>query len=380
MHVIHTVGPISDEASGLAYVVPRIAKVTSSLGLYVELCSIGDAREEVEDSFVFRQFEWNFRNLPLARRLMFSQSMLKALGKSKADVFHNHGLWLMPNVYPGSIASKKGKPLILSPHGMLAPAALQISSLRKKMFACAFYKAMFQSTSVFHATSEQEMIDIRSFGLKQPIAIIPNGIDVPQADPIKKLNATQNLLYFGRLHPIKNLELLIRAWQEVETRYPSWSLSICGPGEPGYVHQLKHLVQSMQVNRIKFLDPVYGDAKHALYQNSSVYVLPSKSENFAMTVAEALANGVPVITNKGAPWSQVKSKGCGWWVEHGQDSLVAVLDQALSLPPEELNKMGARGRAWMEQAYGWEAISQQMVEVYNWAIEGHGKPECLRVD
>lgn len=380
LRVVHTIGSVNDEAAGPSYSVRRLAQTTSDLGVDVELYSVGDSCSKGEGSFMSRQFDWSFRNLPLACRLRFSRSMLKSLRMSNADILHNHGLWLMPNVYAGWAASSNGKPLIVSPRGMLAPAALQISAVRKKLFSGAFREAMLKSATIFHATGEQEMLDIRSFGLKQPVAIIPNGVDLPQIRVGKEPGAKQTLLYFGRLHPIKNLELLIRAWQAVEPSYPNWFLSICGPGEPGYVRELKLLVQSMQVDRVDFLDPVYGKAKHALYQNSSVYVLPSKSENFAMTVAEALANGIPVIANKGSPWSQVEPNRCGWWVDHGQDSLVAVLDQALSLPPEELARMGARGRTWMEAAYGWEAISQQMVEVYRWAIEGQRKPECLRMD
>jgi glycosyltransferase involved in cell wall biosynthesis len=109
-------------------------------------------------------------------------------------------------------------------------------------------------------------------------------------------------------------------------------------------------------------------------------VLATRHENFANTVAEALAASVPVISTKGAPWAGLESERCGWWIDHGHEPMAAALDKAIKLPAEVLTQMGARGRAWMARDFSWERIADDMLAVYAWVASGAERPASVRLD
>jgi glycosyltransferase involved in cell wall biosynthesis len=124
---------------------------------------------------------------------------------------------------------------------------------------------------------------------------------------------------------------------------------------------------------------VYGDAKRALYRQAALHVLPSHSENFGMTVAESLAQGTPVITTHGTPWSGLEREGCGWWIELGVEPLAQALATATREAPEALRARGERGRAWMRRDFSWDSIARQMAEVYAWLRDGGPAPPTVRL-
>ncbi|HET9160283.1 MAG TPA: glycosyltransferase, partial [Caulobacteraceae bacterium] len=108
-------------------------------------------------------------------------------------------------------------------------------------------------------------------------------------------------------------------------------------------------------------------------------VLPTLNENFALTVAEALASGLPVVVTKGAPWSDVEVQGCGWWVDVGAEPLTEGLRAAMSLTDERLRAMGEAGRAWMARDFSWAHIAREMLAVYRW-LSGEGeRPACVKL-
>ncbi len=109
-------------------------------------------------------------------------------------------------------------------------------------------------------------------------------------------------------------------------------------------------------------------------------MLPTRNENFAMTVAESLAAATPVICTKGAPWAGLAANGCGWWIDHGSEALAAALDQAMTLPPDRLRAMGERGRAWMQRDFAWDGVAVRMAAVYRWLARGGDRPAFVRTD
>ena len=116
------------------------------------------------------------------------------------------------------------------------------------------------------------------------------------------------------------------------------------------------------------------------FADADLYVLPTHSENFGMTVAESLAAGTPVIVTKGAPWSEVNKRGVGWCIDIGAQPLVNCLREALSLPRSDLQEMGARGSEWMELEFAWRPIAESMSGVYQWLLGQGDRPDCVYVD
>jgi glycosyltransferase involved in cell wall biosynthesis len=185
------------------------------------------------------------------------------------------------------------------------------------------------------------------------------------------------VLSLGRIHPKKGLECLVRAWAKVEGVYPGWWLRIVGPAELGHDAQLKALVATLKLSRVSIEPAIYGVEKDSAFRESDFFVLPTLNENFAMTVAESLAAGTPVISTKGAPWAGLEVERCGWWINHGIQPLAAALSGAMALPRADLRVMGARGRAWMARDFGWDAIASKMAVVYAWLAGKAAPPEWV---
>jgi glycosyltransferase involved in cell wall biosynthesis len=329
----------------------------------------------------------DYAHVPILRHLRRSSGLASALSNTTptVDVVHSHGLWLMPNIEAGRAAMHEGKPLVVSPRGMLSPAALSFSRLKKRVFWTLFQGPATRTAACLHATSTQEYEEIRSFGLKNPVAVISNGIDLPTlgkpaCEPRITRAVTRVVLSLGRIHPKKGLDRLLHAWSMIEARYPCWRLRLIGPDEAGHADQLRALADSLGLIHAVIEGPVFGGEKWDVYRNADVFVLASQNENFGLTVAEALAAGTPVISTKGAPWSGLEHEQCGWWIDQGIQHLAAALERAMALPRSELLRMGEKGRAWMSREFSWERAAQDMLAVYRWLAYDREPPRTVRFD
>jgi len=171
---------------------------------------------------------------------------------------------------------------------------------------------------------------------------------------------------------------LIAAWATLKPA--DWRLVIAGPDEGGHLAEVIEAAKSYGVlDAVDFVGEVEGAAKTSIYQSAHLFVLPTYSENFGVVVAEALSYGLPVITTRGAPWSDIETFGCGWWINIGKEPLVHALKQALGLTELQLQEMGSRGRIYAER-YDWSDIAAKMTSVYSWILGGAIKPDCVRLD
>jgi glycosyltransferase involved in cell wall biosynthesis len=378
LRILHIIPSISDEAGGPSYSVLRLCESLIAQGDAVALATLDWSPMNSPPLFL--------RRFPLGlgpRRLGSSPAMLAWLAKSaragEADLMHNHSLWMMPNVYPGWIAKKSGLPLVVSPRGTLSNWAFGSGSLVKRWFWPWLQHPALQPATCFHATSQAEYRDIRRMGFRQAVAIIPNGIDIPEWTP-KATGPTRTLLFLGRIHPVKGLDGLLRAWAIVQSRFPHWQLRVVGPDNRGYLHTMRQLAATLKLERVVFQGALFGADKWRAYRDADLFVLPTHSENFGMSVAEALAAGTPAIVTHGAPWQGLEPHGAGWWIGSGVDPLVACLESALSCSPGEMEAMGRQGRAWMDAQFSWQRIGQQMAQTYRWLIQGGSLPDWVRLD
>jgi glycosyltransferase involved in cell wall biosynthesis len=139
------------------------------------------------------------------------------------------------------------------------------------------------------------------------------------------------------------------------------------------------LAAGLKLERVVFRGALFGEDKLRAYRAASLFVLPTHSENFAITVAEAMAAGTPVIVTVGAPWSALPREGAGWWIDIGVEPLIACLEEALALAPERLTQMGATARHWMIRDYSWQHIAERCAVTYRWLVQGGDVPEWVRL-
>ena len=145
------------------------------------------------------------------------------------------------------------------------------------------------------------------------------------------------------------------------------------------LEELKEIVAERKLPRVSFVGVINGHAKYEFLADADIYVLPSDTENFGVTAAEALASGTPVIASQGTPWQGIEREKCGRWVPIGVEPLVMALDELMSTSDEERVAMGARGREWMGRDFSWKGIGAKMKATYEWLLGKGEKPEWVRV-
>lgn len=370
--LIHVVPAVAEEASGPTYSIKRLCSELSRQEK-LNLVTLEFAPFENAPSFL-RQFPVGFGPRRLGRSPLMLRWLTEQARAGNVDIIHNHSLWMMPNVYPGWVARRFNVPLVVSPRGTLSHVAFYTGSPAKRIFWPVLQKPALEPVTAFHATAMSEYEDIRRMGFRQPVAVVPNGVDVHEFGP-KSAATSRILLFLGRIHKIKGLDMLLPAWQAVQNRFPDWMLRVAGPDNGGYLHEIKSLAERLHLKRIEFVGPVYGEAKWLMYRNADLFVLPTYSENFGMSVAESLASGTPAVVTKGAPWHGLGIHNAGQWIDIGVDPLVASLEEHMGRSPSDLAAMGNRGREWVLRDFSWERVGEQMRETYQWLSNNGPQPD-----
>jgi glycosyltransferase involved in cell wall biosynthesis len=375
MRLIHTVPSVSEEATGPSYSVVRLCESLIAEGQDVTLAVLDWTPMTSPPQFM-KAFPLGVGPRRLGRSPEMRRWLTEQARSRSVEIIHNNSLWMMTNVYPGVVARKYNVPLVISPRGTLSEWAMQHGSVVKRLFWPLVQKPALAATVCFHATAEPEYENIRRMGFRQPVAVIPNGIDIPPVAS-KQAGISRTLLFLGRVHPSKGLDMLLQAWQVVQDRFPDWRLVIAGPDNGGYLIKMQDLAAQLHLKRVDFVGVLKGRQKWEAYRAADLFVLPTYSENFGMTVAEALAAGVPAIVSKGAPWERLEGKKAGWWIDIGFDPLVTCLNHALGLAPDVLAEMGQRGHGWMEEEFSWERVGTLMSRTYEWILKGGERPEWV---
>lgn len=378
---VHVVPSIANEASGPSYSVVRLCEALKDIGNETKLCVLEPIPSDTECDFI-KGFSYGMGPKRIGNSPQMESWLRQQATSGKVSILHNHSLWMMPNIYPARAVRGTSCNLVVSPRGTMSDWAWRHSANIKRVFWFLLQKKALEDATGFVATAQSEYEDIRNRGFTQPVAIIPNGVDVPDSEI--KANVTEDgprkLLFLSRIHPKKGIENLLRAWGVVEEHHLDWQLNIAGPDNGGYLYEMKRLANKLSLKRCYFTGPLYGKKKKDAYAGAELYVLPTHSENFGMTVAEALASGTPAIVTKGAPWEGLEREKAGWWIDIGIEPLIAALDDALGRSQQELAAMGENGRNWMIRDYSWEKIARDMALFYDWLIKGGETPGFVFVD
>ena len=336
-----------------------------------------------DDSLMGIGEEW-IKTVPNDYRtpLSLSRNMSRFLENSDYDIYHTNGMWMHINHSTCAIARKKGKPYIITPHGMLYPEALARSAWKKWPMRKLWFDRDILNASCIHATCDKEMENIRLLGYKGPIAVIGNPVAVP--DYIEELYAARqknsvpfrSIAFLGRLHPRKKVENILRGASL--SRHKDIDIFIVGKGDSDYEDFLKKEASRLGLeNRVNFLGFLNGFDKYARLAMTDALFVPSDMENFGMIIPEALIVGTPVMASLGTPWEALNTERCGWWRDNSPESIAAVIDELYTMPWTKHLEMGKIGHRYILKTFAGENVAYQMYELYKWMFGENIKPNFV---
>jgi glycosyltransferase involved in cell wall biosynthesis len=289
---------------------------------------------------------------------------------ARADVCHIHGVWNMPEWWASYLARKAAVPYVISPRGMLQPEAMQHGRTRKAIAWALLDGGNVRRAALVHATSEQEASAIRALDLGVPIEVVANGVDLAGIGDVPhgfraRLGIPADafvVLFLGRMHRLKRLDLIADAFAAAHARYPSMHLVLAGPDEQHLVPDLMRRL-SGAADHVHAIGAIHGTDKWSLLKDADVTVQSSDSESFGVSIVESLASGVPVVVTRTCPWAEIETHECGLWVEQRGDAIAAAIE-TLMVDPVRRRRMGERGKAFARERYSWDTIAPRMARLY----------------
>ena len=316
----------------------------------------------------------------------------------KPDIVHLHGLWNFDIHRCAVICRRWNIPYVIAPRGMLEPWSLKQKWLKKRIARFLYQDRDLKKAAALHATAESEAEQFRKLGFMNYCIVSPNGVNLPDGK-VERIggDGQRRALFVSRMHQKKGVLELVEAWSRVKPG--GWCCELVytvnSDEERAYEQKVKDRILALgmsyqdkegnihsptptQNSNFIFTGPLDDEKKWAAYARADLFALPTYSENFGIVVAEALWAGVPVITTKGTPWSDLASHNCGWWIdlptEDGLakwDALDAALAEASKLHRQSqpststsLLCMGANGHRLVEQKYTWKAVVGAMKHGY----------------
>ena len=390
---IHLTSSVGRRSFGLGTVVCSLAKAERRQGW--------DTRIWCLDRTVDVIAQPEFHGFPLERIQLFKgvgprawgwsyclQAAASSLENIADHIIHQHGIWTGVSAVTRSWRTQRHGVSIVAPHGSLSAWSLRRSKWKKALALAAYERSNLRNASCLHALSQQEAREFRSFGLNNPIAVVPNGISeewlCSAGDALQFRNAfavapsSRILLFLSRITPKKGLPMLIESIRANASAFAEWVLVIAGVDEFDHQHELELLVDQYGLrNSIRFIGPLYGDAKRDAFSAADAFILPSHSEGWPIVILEALGAGVPVFTTTAVPFPELLEHQAGWIVDPSADSIGASLPDLLSRSPAALREMGGRGRTLVASGLTWDAVATQLSEVYLYLLGRGPQPDCV---
>jgi len=309
----------------------------------------------------YRQVSWN----PAVKRYCRAR-----LGEF--DIAHIFGLYDLLGTTAAAACRKRAIPYVVEPIGMFIPIVRNL--WLKRMYHRVWGRRMLQGASAVVATSQQEIEELVTGGIpRAKIVMRRNGVEAPEAWPEPgtfrgKLGIpveARVVLFLGRLNVKKSPHLLLRAFAQVKKRLEGVPLRLvfAGPDESGVKAQLEQMAAQLDIKReVQLPGPVFGQDKWAAYRDADVFVLPSQSENFGNTAAEAVAAGTPVVVTEQCGIAPLLADEAGLVVKHDLQELTEALARILA--DGELRRHFRAGCAKVHLNLGWEAPISEMQDLY----------------
>lgn len=324
----------------------------------------------------------------IVKRFAYAPSIGQHLATASHDILHLHGLWLYPSVAVSRWRRRTKRPVIISTHGMLDPWALANARVKKIIAGRLFENANLRGAACIHCCSESEVESVRAFGLRNPIAMIPHGTELPRlgkapARPVWLPNdGKRTLLFLGRLHPKKGIKESLDAWSILMTRRSevaaNWRLVVAGWDDGGHGDDIVGHARSLGLSDVIFPGALFGAEKAAAFSHATAFLLASYSEGLPMAVLEAWSYGLPVFMTRECNIPEGFRQGAAIEVTTNPSSQADVLEKHLA--DAGLRDIGERGRALVAKRFSWPAIADDLLSTYAWLVHAGSRPSSVTLD
>lgn len=377
MKILYAVASLSPEWGGPTKVVTELTEKLVEKGVEITIFSPFKKDEELEivqpkgvKLCLFRQ--------SFVDKLWTSYSIdfAKAIKQNvhKYDIVHIHEIWHFPNYIASRIAKRAGKPYVVTIHGALNPWCLNNKAFKKKIYALLIQKRILKEAGVIHAITNEEVKQIKNFVPNNNIVMIPNGINsedfinLPSRKELEKLYpgliGKKVLLFLGRIHPIKGLDLLAKAFGIIARERDDVRLLIAGPNSDDYKDKIMRILEEEQVlDKTIFTGMLSGHEKLAALSRADISIVPSYSEVRSIVALEAMICRLPVIITRQCNFPEIAEYEAGIIIEPDLKQLTEALNTLLS-NSKLCKKMGENGRRLVLKNFTWDKIADKMIKIY----------------
>lgn len=373
MKVLTFVSSLDLNSGGPSRSVPLLVKGLAELGVDIALMTIRSENMNIH------ALEGTTAKLKLFEPSFSRKEIRQYLIAEGFDLIQIQSMWELSYHKVMAEARKLGIPYIVTPRGMLEPWSMSHKKWKKKLGWWLYQRKDVQKAACVYATARMEAEHVTELGITTCKAVIPNGIET-DAYPCKTSFdvVRKQVLFLGRIHVKKGIEILFDAWKRVYPDYSKWQLLVVGHGEAEYKHSLENKAEILGLKDcIKILPPMFGAAKTKIYQESAMFCLPSYSENFGMTIAEAMSCGTPVITTKNCPWEILNESKIGWCIDLSVDNIERALREAMTMTPTDLYEMGQQASKLISENYNYRVVTRNTLRLYKWLLNSGEKPEFV---
>jgi len=327
--------------------------------------------------------EYHISKFPLLKRFGFSNDIHKVLENESPDIIEIQGIWMYFSY--AALRYKKRHPktkIVITPRGSLDNWAANKSYLKKKVVGWLYENENLSSADCFRALCSSEYDSIRAFGLNNPVAIIPNGINVPDNPTYDRNGEKKILLFIGRIHPKKGIKELIKGLSILKMKNPSlferWQVRIAGWDQNGHLIELKNLTRELGLGKyVEFIGPLYGAEKERELCKANAFVLTSFSEGMPMSVLEAWAYKLPIVMTDFCNLPEGFEYDAAIRVEPEPMSIANGLATLFGMPDNELQKIGNNGFDLVSNKFTWPDIAEHTLDLYNFLLNKGPKPDFV---
>ncbi|PSB59027.1 glycosyltransferase [Chamaesiphon polymorphus] len=386
MKILHVIPSISPARGGTSRAIIDMVRALRDRGIDAEIATTNDDGDGLLDvplggkstlydsipTYFFARFSPQISAL---REFAFSGSFTTWLFQhiGEYEAIHVHALFSYTSTVAMAIARFRGIPYITTPHGLLCEWSLQQSVQKKQTYLKLIERANLDGARSIHVTCQQEREDVATLGFKSPTFVLPLALtDTPVQIPDAATRLRQSLncapdepiiLFLSRLHYKKGLEYLIPALGRLRDR--RFTFVIAGNGTPAYEAEIQALLVTSGIEqRTRMVGFVEGERKDVLIQGANLFALTSHSENFGISVLEALAVGTPVLVTPGVGLATIVSdNSLGFVADLDIESIANVLDCCLD-DLDRAKSIGTHARQFTLEHFNWDRIAGELIQVY----------------